>query len=76
MATFKFSGEMRFSDDSLLWTQILDKERHANDIHKDYQMTTHFEDVHGKRLGKGKFNRTLNDPRALKELPKNNLNRT
>ncbi len=76
MATFKYNGDMRYSDDTKLWTQILDKERHMNNMHKDYQLSPHYTKVHETRFGRGKQNRTLNDPHILKEILKNNLSRT
>ena len=40
--TFKYSGQMRWNDDTQLWNEILQKERVTNKIHKTYNQTQDF----------------------------------
>ena len=44
--TFKYSGQMRWNDDTQLWNEILQKERITNKIHKTYNQTQEFKNIH------------------------------
>jgi len=78
MTTFKYSGEMRWNDDSQLWTEILGKERNTNKIHKNYSATEDFANTHASRFGEGKLHRLTGGKREdlVKKIGENDLKTT
>jgi len=67
---------MRYNDDTQLWTEILNKELVANQMHKAYNETDFFADTHASRFGGGKLNRTTRHGSLLKDVTMNKLSAT
>ena len=75
--TFKYSGQMRWNDDTQLWNEILQKERITNKIHKTYNQTQEFANIHSSRFGEGRLHQTSGKREdVIKDISNNDLSKT
>jgi|TARA_B110000305_G_C19353464_1_gene595508 hypothetical protein len=75
--TFKYSGQMRWNDDTQLWNEILQKERVTNKIHKTYNQTQDFANTHASRFGEGRHHQVDGKrEEVIKHIQKNDLSKT
>lgn len=69
--TFKYHGQMRYSDDTQLWGEILRKERSVSENMRD--MLQGYETVTGTRFGNNMPNSQQRGNRAVSNAMNDNL---
>ena len=73
MSTFKYSGNLRFNDDTQLWKEYLNKERQVGVALREFQYTDDFARTHGDRFGEGRLNRVSRNNDILNNVRTENL---
>lgn len=73
MATFKYSGNLCYNDDTALWKEMLGKERQVNCAMKDFYNTDAFAKTHAQRFGEGRFQRVSRNANAINNALTENL---
>ena len=74
--SFKYSGGMRYTDDSQLWNEILLKERGVNQMHAAYKETDIYANNHASQYGGGKLNQTQRNAALMNDISNNKLAQT
>lgn len=59
MATFKYSGSIRYADDTRLWKEILDKERGTGEMTRDFYQSDAFGSNDFTKFGQNKAERQV-----------------
>lgn len=57
MATYKYSGSIRYADDTQLWKEILGKERGTSEMTRDFYQSDAFGNSEYTRFGQNKEER-------------------
>lgn len=73
MATFKYSGSLRYNDDTQLWKEYLGKERTVGATMREFQNTDAFAKTHAQRFGEGRHQRVSRNAQALNNALTENL---
>lgn len=74
MATFKYSGSIRYADDTQLWKEILTKERGTSEMTRDFYSSDAFGGDTGiSRFGSNKLERTRRNKTWVNNAMNDNL---